>query len=181
MRTLSRRSWRSCSMIMFHALCVTSLTSTTRMTSPLTQQNNIKNLSWKDNSLTSKELYIEVPRPDLTPQQQKNIVKTRWVIMDRLDSTSVSEDILKTRFVANGYNQLVTSDTSAATPASTSLRCLLLMSTVSDWDIWVFGEGVKSARGETAILGRGDHTQNMFGTSLHTAYCRQTMHSKQQK
>ena len=38
----------------------------------------------------------------------------------------------------------------------------------------VFGEGVKSAKGEIAILGRGDHTRNMFGTSLHTAYCRQT-------
>ena len=37
----------------------------------------------------------------------------------------------------------------------------------------VFGEGVKSARGETAILGRGDHTRNMFGTSLHTTYCKQ--------
>ena len=30
----------------------------------------------------------------------------------------------------------------------------------------VFGEGVKSARGETAILGRSDRTRNMFGTSL---------------
>ena len=39
----------------------------------------------------------------------------------------------------------------------------------------VFGEGVKSARGETAILGCGDHTRNMFGTSLHTAYCRRTI------
>ena len=39
----------------------------------------------------------------------------------------------------------------------------------------VFGEGVKSARGEIAILGRGDHTRNMFGTSLHTADCRQTI------
>ena len=29
---------------------------------------------------------------------------------------------------------------------------------------------MKSARGDTAILGRGDHTRNMFGTSLHTAY-----------
>ena len=38
-----------------------------------------------------------------------------------------------------------------------------------------FGEGVKSARGETAILGRGDHTRNMFGTSLHTTYCKQTI------
>ena len=39
----------------------------------------------------------------------------------------------------------------------------------------VFGEGVKSARGETAILGRGDHTRNMFGTSLHTTYCKQSI------
>ena len=31
---------------------------------------------------------------------------------------------------------------------------------------------MKSARGEIAILGRGDHTRNMFGTSLHTAYCK---------
>ena len=36
------------------------------------------------------------------------------------------------------------------------------------------GEGVKSARGETAILGRGDHTRSMFGTSLHTTFCKQT-------
>ena len=39
---------------------------------------------------------------------------------------------------------------------------------------WVFGEVVKPARGKIAILGRGDHTRNMFGTSLHTAYCKQT-------
>ena len=39
----------------------------------------------------------------------------------------------------------------------------------------VFGEGLKSARGDTAILGRGDHTRNMFETCLHTAYCRQTI------
>ena len=39
----------------------------------------------------------------------------------------------------------------------------------------VFGEGVKSARGEIAILGRGDHIRNMFGTSLHTTYCKQTI------
>ena len=43
----------------------------------------------------------------------------------------------------------------------------------------VFGEGVKSARGETAILGRGDHTWNMFGTSLHTAYRLQTNYCTQ--
>ena len=39
----------------------------------------------------------------------------------------------------------------------------------------VFGEGVRSARGETAILGRGDHTRNTFGTSLHTILCKQTI------
>ena len=39
----------------------------------------------------------------------------------------------------------------------------------------MFAEGVKSARGETAILGRGDHTRNTFGTPLHIAYCRQTI------
>ena len=39
----------------------------------------------------------------------------------------------------------------------------------------VFGEGVKSARGEIAIPRRGDHTRNMFGTSLHTAYCKLTI------
>ena len=37
------------------------------------------------------------------------------------------------------------------------------------------GEGVKSARGETAIPGYSDHTRNMFGTSLHTSYCKQTI------
>ena len=38
-----------------------------------------------------------------------------------------------------------------------------------------FGEGVKSARGETAILGRGDHARNMFGTSLQTTHCKQSI------
>ena len=37
----------------------------------------------------------------------------------------------------------------------------------------VFEEGVKSARGETAILGRSDHTRNMSGTSLHTTFCQE--------
>ena len=41
---------------------------------------------------------------------------------------------------------------------------------VQNLNRWVFGEGVKSARGETAILGRGNHTRNMFGTSLHASY-----------
>ena len=35
--------------------------------------------------------------------------------------------------------------------------------------VWRRGE---SARGETAILGCGDRTRNMFGTSLHTTYCK---------
>ena len=35
--------------------------------------------------------------------------------------------------------------------------------------VWRRGE---SARGEIAIPGRGDHTRNMFGTSLHTTYCK---------
>ena len=39
----------------------------------------------------------------------------------------------------------------------------------------VFGEGVKSARGEIAIPRRGDHTRNMFGTSLNTTDCKQTI------
>ena len=39
----------------------------------------------------------------------------------------------------------------------------------------VLGEGVKSARGEIAIPGRGDHTRNMFRTSLHTTDCNQTI------
>ena len=34
---------------------------------------------------------------------------------------------------------------------------------------------MKSARGATAIPRRGDHTRNMFGTSLHTTYCKQTI------
>ena len=34
---------------------------------------------------------------------------------------------------------------------------------------------MKSARGETAILGGGDHIRNIFGTSLYTACCRQTI------
>ena len=45
----------------------------------------------------------------------------------------------------------------------------------ADTKIRVFGEGVKSARGETAIPRLGDHTRNMFGTSLHTTYCKQTI------
>ena len=49
------------------------------------------------------------------------------------------------------------------------------MTPFSGPEVWVFGEGVRSARGATAILGCGDHTRNMFGTSLHTAYCRQTI------
>ena len=35
----------------------------------------------------------------------------------------------------------------------------------------VFGEGVKAARGETAILGRGDHTLNMCHSSSTIASC----------
>ena len=45
----------------------------------------------------------------------------------------------------------------------------------------VFGEGVKSARGEIAIPGRSDHTRNMFGTSLHTTDCKQTIALKTAK
>ena len=43
----------------------------------------------------------------------------------------------------------------------------------------VLGEGVKSARGETATLGRGDHTRNMFGTSPFTQpIANKLLHSK---
>ena len=39
----------------------------------------------------------------------------------------------------------------------------------------MFGEGVKPARGEIAILGGGDHAGKMLGTSLHTTCCKQTI------
>ena len=38
--------------------------------------------------------------------------------------------------------------------------------------VWRRGE---IGKGEIAILGCGDHIRNMLGTSLHTAYCRQTI------
>ena len=43
--------------------------------------------------------------------------------------------ILKTRFVAKGYSQHVKPDAFAATPASTSLRSMLMMAIFAKWDI----------------------------------------------
>ena len=83
--------------------------------------------------LTDKELYEEVQRTSLTSEQQKQIVKTRWVVSDRPGTSGQS--ILKARFVAKGYSQYVTSDSFAATPASTSLRALLMLSIISGWNV----------------------------------------------
>ena len=83
--------------------------------------------------LTEKELYEEVHRTSLTPEQQKSIVKTGWVVSDRPGTSG--EDILEARFVAKGYSQYVTSDTFAATPASTPLRVMLMLSIISSWNV----------------------------------------------
>ena len=82
--------------------------------------------------LTDKELYEEVQRTSLTSEQQKQIVKTRWVVSDRPGASGAS--ILKARFVAKWYSQYVTSDTFAATSASTLLRALLMLSISSGWN-----------------------------------------------
>ena len=90
-------------------------------------------------SLGKKNIYGEVDIDSLTPQQQQQVIKTRWVIGPRPPSTSVDDiDItigpLKARFVAKGYSQHISDhikETFAATPSSTSLRTLLLHATTS--------------------------------------------------
>ena len=79
-------------------------------------------------SLSKKNIYGEVDIDSLMPEQQRRVIKTRWVIGPRPSSTSVDDisDNIKETF--------------AATPSSTSLRTLLLHAVlhqyqVTSWDI----------------------------------------------
>ena len=61
-----------------------------------------------------------------------------------------------------------------------NLGCVRALNLTEIPKVRVFGEGVKSGRGETAILRCNDHTRNMFGKSLHT-FANKRLHSKRQK
>ena len=94
-------------------------------------------------SLSKKNIYGEVDIDSLTPEQQRQVIKTRWVIGPRPSSTSVDDiDIpagpLKARFVAKGYSQYISDhikETFAATPSSTSLRTLLLHAVLHQYQV----------------------------------------------
>ena len=104
------------------------------MTSLATPKKTLQRAFYDEfQKLTEKDLYEEVPHTSLTSEQQKTIVKTRWVVSDRPGTSG--EDILKAHFVAKGYSQYVTSDTFAATPASKSLRAMLMLSIISGWNV----------------------------------------------
>ena len=90
-----------------------------------------------------KNIYGEVDIDSLIPEQQRRIIKTRWVIGPRPSSTSVDDiDIttgpLRARFVAKGYSQYVSDhmkETFAATLSSTSLRTLLLYAVLHQYQV----------------------------------------------
>ena len=95
-------------------------------------------------NLGKKNIYGEVDIDSLTSEQQRRVMKTRWVIGPRPSSTSVDDiDIttgpLKAHFVAKGYSQYISDhikETFATTPSSTSLRTLLLHAVLHQYQVW---------------------------------------------
>ena len=111
------------------------------MTSVSTSEDIKAAVASELHSLGKKNVYGEVDIDNLTPEQQRHIIKTRWVTGPRPSSTSV-DDIdtttgsLKALRFAKGYTYSDhIKETFAATPSSTSLRTLLLHAVLHPGDI----------------------------------------------
>ena len=87
--------------------------------------------------IRQKEMYEEVDSSTLSQEQLRKVVKTRWVVGDRPDPTTVADTTtgevhaseIRARFVAKGFSQHISDplECYAATPSSTSLKGLLLL------------------------------------------------------
>ena len=80
--------------------------------------------------------YAPVPKSSFTPQQLKQVIRTRWVVQPR--PSQEGEASLKARFVAKGFKQQILDpslETFASTPSHLSLRVLLILSLVNKWDV----------------------------------------------
>ena len=111
--------------------------------SPYTSDDIKEAISSEFHSLGKKNIYGEVDINNLTPEQQRRVIKTRWVIGPRPSSTSVGDidttaGPLKARLVAKGYSQHISDhikETFAATPSSTSLRTLLTHAVLHQYQV----------------------------------------------
>ena len=77
------------------------------------------------------DAYDETPLWKLTPEERKNIIKTRWVLKRK------PNDDIRTRLVAQDYNMKVADkdDIYASTPGITTLKILLTQAVQRGWEI----------------------------------------------
>ena len=78
------------------------------------------------------DAYDPVPLSQLSPEERRSIIESRWVIGPRPGSE------LKGRFCAKGFKQVISRDDKyASTPQATTLKLILLMSQIHSWEIAV--------------------------------------------
>ena len=76
------------------------------------------------------KVYTERPFSSLSPDQQKSLIGTRWVLRWK-------EDQVRCRLVAQGYSQELADgeESFASTPQLLSLKILLLFAIANKWTI----------------------------------------------
>ena len=78
------------------------------------------------------DAYDPVPLSQLSQEERRSIIESRWVINPRPGSE------LKGRFCTKGFKQIISrDDKSASTPQATTLKLVLLMSQIHSWEVAV--------------------------------------------
>ena len=78
------------------------------------------------------DAYDPVPLSQLSQEERRSIIESRWVIGPRPGSEP------KGRFCAKGFKQVISRDDKyASTPQATTLKLILLMSQIHSWEIAV--------------------------------------------
>ena len=78
------------------------------------------------------DAYDPVPLSQLSQEERRSIIESRWVIGPRPGSE------LKGRFCAKGFKQIISRDDKyASTPQATTLKLILLMSQIHSWEVAV--------------------------------------------
>ena len=99
-------------------------------TDGLDKQKTIEGMKKEIEQMKSQQVYTEVSYNTLTPEQQKNIIQSRWVLRDKGNT-------VRARIVAKGYTETISDmdDIYASTPIFCVLRLLLTLSINNGWTI----------------------------------------------
>ena len=99
-------------------------------TDGLDKQKTIEGMKKEIEQMKAQQVYTEVSYNTLTPEQQTNIIQSRWVLRDKGNT-------VRARIVAKGYTETISDmdDIYASTPIFCVLRLLLTLSINNGWTI----------------------------------------------